>query len=142
MSGRLKVCPPGGVALVDVRDVAAFLPRLIERGHPGVGYLLSAANLSLRDFFTRLSQISGVSAPPLDLPSSLLKSAAPLFKRLARSELFGAVDGVSFEMGCHYWYVDASAAQALGFQPRPVEETLTATVQDLASRGLFFFDLK
>ena len=138
LGGQLRACPPGGIALVDVRDVAAFLPRLIEAGEPGVGYLLSAANLSLRAFFQLLSQQSGVPAPPFDLPKPLLRRAGPLLRRLSGFEALGGLDPISFEMGCYSWHVDSSRAEALGFSARAVEETLADTVEDLERRGLFF----
>ena len=53
---------PGGLSFVDVRDVADCLPRLMEQGEPGVGYLMGAANLGVRDFLLGLEQVQGKRA--------------------------------------------------------------------------------
>jgi dihydroflavonol-4-reductase len=137
LCGDIKAALPGGMSLVDARDVAAVLPALLDRGEPGVGYLLSALNCSIREFLVLLEQASGVKAPGFVLPRKLVTKAEGLMKWASGLKSFGGLEAQTFEMGCHYWFLDASrAVRELGFHTRPVAETLADTVEFLrAGRG-------
>ena len=136
LSGGVKAALPGGLSLVDARDVAAILPTLMTKGTPGVGYLLGSVNFPVRDFLLGLQQVSGVRAPSFTLPSKLINRTGGLFKTVSRLSYFGGLDPVTFEMGCHYWYIDSSkAASDLGFAPRDWAQTLADTVTDIRSIG-------
>jgi dihydroflavonol-4-reductase len=130
--GDFKASLPGGVSAVDARDVAAILPALMERGAPGVGYLLGAGNLPLPDFFKLLEQVSGVKAPAFSMPRGLVDRAGGLLKRVSQLKALGGLDPQTYEMACHFWYLDDARARAeLGWAPRPLAETLRDTVEDL-----------
>ena len=137
IEGRVPMCPPGGLSFVDVRDAAAATVRALERGEPGRRYLLGSANLTLRAFFDKVARVSGVSAPRIDLPSvrgldAMLSSLADRAARLLGTD---ALDPVSLEMACVYWYLDATRAEKeLGFAPRDPMDTLVDTVDDLRAR--------
>ena len=138
LCGDVMAALPGGMSAVDVRDVADVLPRLMDEGAPGVGYLLGAINCSVRDFLVRLEQVSGVRAPNFTLPRSLTdnKAVGRLLKGFSSMKPFGGLEPMTFEMGCHYWYIDSSRAQAeLGFAPRDFGATLRDTVEDLRGIG-------
>jgi dihydroflavonol-4-reductase len=130
--------PRGGIALVDVRDAARGLVLAAEKGRSGERYLLSAANLTVRAFFERLSRISGVPAPWLDLPrrTELAVGIFSIYEQALRS-IGGKppVDAESIELGQHFWYCSADKAEKeLGFVARDVQETLRDTVADLIER--------
>lgn len=132
LSGKVKAALPGGVSAVDVRDVAATLPALMARGEPGVGYMLTGANLTVRDFLMLLEQSSGVQAPAFEIPRALVDRAEGLLKKASRLKALGGLDEQTVEMGCRYWYVSAKRArEALGFTPRPIEDTIRDTINDL-----------
>lgn len=136
LCGDIKAGLPGGMSLVDVRDVAAVLPALMEKGAVGVGYLLGAVNCTVRDFMVALGQVSGVRAPAFDLPRSVVDRAGGVLKAVSRLRFFGGLEPQTFEMGCHYWYIDSSRARAeLGFAPRDWMATLADTVEDLRAIG-------
>jgi dihydroflavonol-4-reductase len=136
LCGDVKAGLPGGMSMVDVRDVAEILPRVMKDGRVGVGYLLGAHNCEVREFLVALEQVSGVSAPAFTIPTALTRKASGLLKRVAGLTAFGGLEEQTFEMGCHYWYIDSSAAAAeLGFEPRDWMETLSETVKDLRQIG-------
>ena len=137
LGGGVKAALPGGLSAVDVRDVARFLPILMEKGQPGIGYLLGGRNLTVRSFLNQLAQISGVTAPLLDLPLDLTNKAQGVLKWISKQSMFGGIDPKTFEMGCHFWYVDSSLAKSLGFSPRPLSETLVDALNDLEDRGFW-----
>ncbi len=60
--------PTGSNAVVDARDVAAAMKRLITEGTSGERYLLIGENLSYRKLFTLIAASAGHSAPTLLLP--------------------------------------------------------------------------
>lgn len=135
LCGDIKAALPGGVSAVDVRDVAAVLPVAMERGAPGFGYLLGSRNLALRDFLLMLEQVSGVKAPRMGMPRSLIERAGGLLKQASRLDVMGGLEPMTFEMACHYWYIDSARAVAdLGWAPRALEATLRDTVEWLGGR--------
>jgi dihydroflavonol-4-reductase len=137
LSGQVTAALPGGLSFVDVRDVADCLPRLMEDGEPGVGYLMGAINLGVRDFLLGLEQVSGVNAPAFTIPHSVVSRAGGWLKKVSRLPMFGGLDEETFEMGCHYWYIATHrACDELGFDPRDWNETLRDTVDDIRSIGM------
>lgn len=137
---RVPAVPPGGLSYVDVRDAADGMILAMEKGRPGRRYLLGASNVTIREFFARLERISGIAAPLLPLPRApeLAKLGTSLLdKFLGRVGMALPVDPVSLDMAQHYWYLDASLAEAeLGWFPRDAMETLVDTVRDLEDRGV------
>lgn len=137
---KVPLVPAGGIAFVDARDAAAAMWLAMDRGRGGERYLVNAANMTLDAFFGRLSRLSGVPAPKLHAPRSVLlaKAGAELLKRAAKHvPLTVELDAVSAEMAQYFWYVDASKARKeLGWTHRDPMETLSETVEDLRSRGV------
>ncbi len=137
LSGQVTAALPGGISFVDVRDVADCLPTLMKKGQPGVGYLMGATNLGVRDFLVGLEQVSGVNAPAFTIPHSVVSRAGGWLKKVSRLPVFGGLDEETFEMGCHYWYVESQrACDELSFTPRDWSETLRDTVDDIRTIGL------
>jgi dihydroflavonol-4-reductase len=140
LEGEVLAAPRGGIAAVDVRDVAAAMIAALERGRSGERYLLNAANIGVPVFLDRLERISGVSAPVARLPRSrgLAVEATRLFGKMVKAvggELPMSVESV--EMAQYYWYCDSGKAMRdLGFAPRDLTDTLRDTVSDLLSRGV------
>jgi dihydroflavonol-4-reductase len=137
LSGQLKAVPPGGLNAVDVRDVASFLPILMERGEVGIGYMIGGTNLSARSLINQIAQITDRPPPLLDLPLKATKRAMGPLKWLSAIPMFGGIDPQTFEMACHYWYINNERAISLGFTPRPLSDTLLAALRDLKSRGFY-----
>jgi dihydroflavonol-4-reductase len=128
LEGRIAVAPAGGLSFVDARDAAEAMWLAMERGRPGERYLVSACNLSVRDFLERLARIAGTSAPLFTVPASA---------RLAGvgAKVLG-LDPVRAEMATFFWYVDAAKAQReLDWRPRDPGVTLYETVDDLFRTG-------
>lgn len=135
IAGTLPALPRGGLAVVDVRDVAAAMVSALTRGTGGQRYLLSAANLPFDVFFGRLARLAGVDAPKVALPRErrMALTAYWLYETALRQlGTAPAVDRSTVDMGSHFWYCDASrAVRELGFAPRDVQTTLRDTVADL-----------
>lgn len=138
LSGQLKAVPPGGLNAVDVRDVAQFLPVLAKQGEVGMPYMLGGTNLSARSLINQIAQITSRQPPLLDIPQKLVKKAMSPLKWISQISIFGGIDPQTFEMACHYWYINSEKAQELGFESRPLSNTLLDALQDLKTRGFYY----
>jgi dihydroflavonol-4-reductase len=137
---RIPAVPPGGLSYVDARDAADAMRLAFEKGTPGRRYLVGACNVTLREFFARLSRVSGVSAPFVPVPRwpEVARVGGKLLEHA--SNRFGMnmpIDPISFDMAQFYWYLDATRAETeLGWRARDPIETLHDTVRDLRDRGI------
>ena len=135
LDGKVPFVPSGGLNFVDVRDAAGAFAAAMSRGRPGASYILGGANLTFREYFMKIADLSGRAGPRLCIPSWLgwfPWALAWLASKVAA--LFGAwdpsLDPVVVEMSQHYWYADPEAArQDLGFAPRDPDATLQDTIK-------------
>lgn len=137
---RIPAIPGGGYSFVDARDAAKGFLLAAEHGLPGQRYLLAAQNLTIRAFCEKLSRISGVAMPALQMPKSPIlgilgaRVAEKVAERLNTKPL---VDKVSAEMAQYFWYADSTKARTeLGWEPRDPMDTLADTIEDLRARGV------
>jgi dihydroflavonol-4-reductase len=137
---KVPFLPGGGMSFVDARDAAEAMILAMDRGRAGERYLVSAVNLTIEAFFARLERISGVPAPKLRTPRSMLlaRAGVGILDKLSKHvPIESAVDRISAEMAQCFWYVDATKAKAeLGWTHRDPGETLVDTVNDLRERGV------
>ncbi|MCB9452165.1 MAG: NAD-dependent epimerase/dehydratase family protein [Anaerolineaceae bacterium] len=66
----------GGIAVVDVRDVAAMHLAAAERGQTGERYILGTANYTHREWYGMIADVVGTRHPFLPLPDFVLPVAA------------------------------------------------------------------
>jgi dihydroflavonol-4-reductase len=135
LNKEIPIVTTGGFSFVDARDVASAVVAALEQGKNGERYLLGALNCTLKDFFERLSQVSGVGMPALSVP---LPRRVATFGIGLLETVVGAVGGklpvtqIEADMASAYWYVDSRKAErALGFKPRDPMLTLLDTVKDI-----------
>ena len=125
LCGRLPIIVAGGIAFVDIRDVAGALLRLAELERVRAIYHLPGTACSVRAFFELAEEISGARAPRL-VP---FRPAWVLGSVLARLGIHALPDPVVIEMASHFWDVRSRYAEAeLGFRSRDPRETLTDTI--------------
>ena len=133
---EIPMVPPGGINVVDVRDVADAAVAAATKGRPGERYLLGGPNMTLEAFFVLLAKVTGKPAPTLRASKGMNRVAGRVIGAL---EDVGGLEGdesVAYEMAGHYWYLDARKAQSeLGFTPRPTEQTLRDAVAWVRSQG-------
>jgi dihydroflavonol-4-reductase len=122
---------PGGYNWVDVRDVCSAAINAIELGVPGESYLLGGSWQSLKTMASTVEQLGGHKAPWLCLPMSVAYLGAiflNLHATITKSvPLYTAMSLETLEHG-HMNISSKKAAKALGFSPRPFEETMADTI--------------
>ena len=114
-----------------IDDVVEGHVRALERGKLGEGYILAGENLSLQDFFVRLSSLSGKPEPKLVVPFWIAWSMGR-FETL-RANLTGKPPQITHEVVNiykHDWaFSSQKAMRELGYQITPFAEGLKKTVE-------------
>jgi len=105
----------------------------MERGKPGESYIITGPPHTLVEAFQIAERISGVPAPSITLPPTVLRAAASFvgflerFGRLPLPEAYTA-EGLRVTSGVTYLGDNAKARRELGFDPRPLEVGLRETL--------------
>ena len=122
LRGLLRVHVPGGLSNVDARDVAAGLLALAERGRTGERYILTnrEGNLSHRDFFRRVGEVTGVRRRMVGLPPRLAALGATLVP--------WPVKPGEVRAAANWWFYEPGKAEReLGFTTLLLDETIADT---------------
>ncbi|MFQ5960110.1 MAG: hopanoid-associated sugar epimerase [Candidatus Methylomirabilales bacterium] len=120
-----------GLNLVHVRDVARGHILAAQKGRVGEKYILGNRNLTLREIFAMLEQISGISAPRFRVPYPVALLAAcgsELYALVARQEPQISLTAVRMA-GKMMFFDPAKAIRELELPQTPVEEALREAVE-------------
>lgn len=130
-TGKLPALVDAGLCWVDIRDVAEGMITACEQAKPGSKYILSGKWVTLSGIAREVSKIIGNQPPQIVLPLWAAKMAAPvatimdrlrgkrpMFTSIAMKELESNPD-ISFKL----------AEKELGYNPRPINETVSDTIE-------------
>lgn len=138
MKGRMWAYIETGMNLVDVDDVAVGHLRAMERGRIGERYILGNRNLSLRDVFDILGQLTGIRPPRVKLPWQAVVPLAHL-NLLAANYVTRRPPRIPLEgvrMAKYRMHYDcAKALRELGLPQTPVETALEKAVRWFRDHG-------
>jgi dihydroflavonol-4-reductase len=133
---RLPALTPGGMSLVFVGGVAQGHLAAAERGKHGERYILSDTYADLRELAETVVRLAGRGRVPPTLPLPLARAFAGLGEGVARvirrppMLARGQLHFIQWQ-----GKADSSKAQReLGFEPTPLEEGLTRTLDELGLR--------
>ncbi len=138
LRGRIPVYLDTGMNLVDVEDVAEGHILALEKGQPGERYILGNRNVSLKEVFEMLQDLTGRRAPRWQAPFWLVIGAGYvdllLEGRLLRREPRIPLEGLKVSrkpmyVKCH------KAISELGLPQRPVESALENAVRWFTDYG-------
>jgi dihydroflavonol-4-reductase len=123
----VPLIPPGSFDFVDVRDAACGALLAAERGRRGRRYILAGEHRTLREFTRHLAEIRGMSMWwRLSMPSwvyVLVAFLAECGAALWPGEPYPSPQSAC--ISCYDWrYLHDRARTELGFQPRPLYESL------------------
>jgi dihydroflavonol-4-reductase len=137
--GKLPALLDCTLNLIDVRDVALGLVRVLNRGVPLRRYLLGNENITLGRLFGLLSDITGIAPPRWRVPYPAALAFAwcsELYadywsRRMPKATLTGV------RLARRLMHFDPSRSLAeLGLRPRPLGESLVDAVAWLRHEGL------
>ncbi len=136
--GRLWALVEGGFNWVDVRDVAEGALRAGEQAPAGSRYILSGHWASLHDLAELAREIIGTPVPHLVFPLWAARIGAPFVtaaSRLAGMRPFYTSEALRPLDGNRY-ISHERATRELGYQPRPLRDTVMDTLLWFESRGV------
>ena len=138
LRGRVPGYIATGMNLVDVADVAEGHILAMQQGTPGQRYILGRRNLTLRETFHILAEITGRPAPRLRYPYWLVIAAAHCDQWL-EGNLLGrppAIPVEAIKVARHPMYVSSQKAVAqLGMPQSSVEVALEKAVRWFTDHG-------
>lgn len=129
--GRRREYIDAELNLIDVRDVAEGMIRAMDRGRIGRRYLLGHTNLTLRQVFSYLAQLTGLPEPTRRVPYPLALAFAYLSEFLADvvTHRIPAATVTGVKLTRRRMHFDPSQSlDELRLQPRPVVSSLADAV--------------
>lgn len=126
-----------GLNIIDVEDCARGHILAEKMGAIGQKYIMGNVNLTLREIFVVLSEITGLSPPKVRLPYAPILLAAYINEGLSKitgREPLIPLAGV--QMAAKFMYFDPSrAVRELGLPQTPVREALQRAVEWFRQNG-------
>jgi nucleoside-diphosphate-sugar epimerase len=137
-AGRMRLLVDAGFDWVDARDVARAAIAAIAEGKAGERYLLSGHWISFAELAALCGGVAGSPVRRMAVPVGVARLGLPVARLAAapsRTEpLFTAESLAIVAHGCKACS-HAKATRDLGFEPRPLRETLADTCAWFRSRG-------
>jgi dihydroflavonol-4-reductase len=127
-----------GLNLVDVEEVARMHVGALERARPGERYILGGENFSLKQILDKMSAITGIPSPTMEVPHRVAMAFA-FFDELITGRLRGREPRATVEavrMGKKKMFASsAKAERELGFRIVPVYPALRAAIEWFRAHG-------
>jgi len=113
------------LSFVHVDDCADGLVRIIERGHDGEEYILSAQSTTFREWFETIAQVTGKRAPRWYLPDLLTFDVGDVVRRAVPGKPGRILrDAIAMSNGENWAFSGEKARRELGWEPRSFEQGL------------------
>lgn len=134
--GWLVPVPPGGIGVIDVRDVARMHLAAAEKGVTGERYILGAANYTQREFLQMIADVVGARRPFIPVPGFILPVAASIIDLARRLGINTPVDADQTRLGARNIYFDSSKAwEAFGKPQIDMRQSLEDTYRWYQDNG-------
>ena len=130
LAGKLPYAVKGGYDFVDVRDVADGIVSCAVNGKRGEGYILSGHYVTIKEIVDVVKEITGMKKKVVYFPMCVAKAVAPTYERIAvrkKQKLFFTPYAVKV-LSSNGRFSNEKARELLGYNPRPVSETLKDAV--------------
>lgn len=129
---------PGGFCAVDVDDCGEGHVLAEERGRAGRRYILGNHNVGYREFYSLVSEVSGVRVPLVRLPASLLGTSGWVLERWADRVSHAPPRGTykaSRQVTRQLYFDNTRARTELGLPVTPLRETIEKAVRWFRDNG-------
>jgi dihydroflavonol-4-reductase len=139
LRGKVPAVSAGGFCAIDVDDVAKAHVAAETQGRVGERYILGNHNVSLREFFALVSDVAGIRAPTLPMPSMLARGAARGMEfwsdHVSKKVPLATYKSVQYMQ--RYAYFDGSkATRELGMQCTPLRTSVERAVEYFRTNGM------
>jgi len=128
---RIPFCPPGGMDLVDVDDVAKAHVETVRQGKIGESFIVSGRFVTFQELFQILAQTTRLKAPRFKLPISLFYTM--VFLKEKYDSILGKPPTITLKKArAATSFMESSSEKLireLGFRPRKVEEAIEKAVK-------------
>lgn len=127
-----------GLNLADVKEIARGHLLAMEKAVPGRRYILGGENLTLKQILDKLSALTGLASPRVQVPHAVALGFAALDEFFTgvvlRKEPRATIDAV--RMGYKKMFASsAKAERELGYKVIPVEDALRRAIQWFQTHG-------
>ncbi len=127
-----------GLNLVDVSEVARAHVLALTKGRPGSRYILGGENLTLKQILDKMSAITGIPSPTVEIPFAVAATYA-FFEEWITGRMRGKEPRATLEevrMGRKKMFASsAHAQQELGFRIVPVYPAMRAAIEWFCANG-------
>ncbi|MFO7999601.1 MAG: NAD-dependent epimerase/dehydratase family protein [Marinilabilia sp.] len=132
MGYRKKIifCPPGGKNFVNATDAAKGVVAALEKGKNGEAYLLAGENLTYKEFFRKMSDITSNRAVYITLPAFVLYLAGYIGNILQKSGIKTPLSLTNMKMLCvRNFYSNHKARKELNLEFGDIEEGIRQAIR-------------
>jgi dihydroflavonol-4-reductase len=126
LAGKLPGVPPGGTTVVDARDVAAAMVKLLERDVPGERFIVAGRYHTLREILDAATEAGGMKRIAFSLPPWLalgIGHMTEVWARITNGTPMVPIEGVRMLLQ-NFRASSAKAERELGVTFRPLAETI------------------
>ena len=137
LRGNMPAFLDTGLNVVYAGDVAAGHLAACERGKPGERYILGGENLTLRQIFESLAEVTGIRAPSMRIPYAVAYAAGVAstgWAAVTGKEPRAPLDAVRMAKK-KMWADSGKAARELGYSARPAVEALRRAAEWFKANG-------
>jgi dihydroflavonol-4-reductase len=128
LHGRVPPLVPGGLNVVDIRDVTDGFLAALDRGRSGERYLLCGQNLSLSELIRLTANVVGRQPPRLRLSLRAARTAGALIAGVGRLLRLRSNLDLLRMAGLYFYYDGTKARHEFGLgPPRPYVPAATAS---------------
>ena len=135
LNDKLPAITKGGYDIVDVRDVVKGILQVIDKGRSGESYLLTGHYVTVKELIEGAAKAANKKPVKNKVPHFVIKAVSPFIERHAKKHNKAPLF-TGFSMDClmqnsNYSYKKAN--EELGYNPRPLEETMKDTIEWMQS---------
>jgi dihydroflavonol-4-reductase len=127
-----RITAPIGFSVLDVRDFAEGVLRAAQNGHHGRRYILSGENLTSDTLLKEVAAVRGIRPPHFLFPLKrwMLYPLVTAYEMVSRQrrKTPKVTRSILQLWGRHAWYDTTLARKELGWEPRPLPDTLRDTL--------------
>jgi dihydroflavonol-4-reductase len=138
LNGKFPAYVDTGLNLVDVSEIARAHVLALTKGTPGRRYILGGENLTLKQILDKMSAITGIPSPTVEIPFAIAATYA-FFEEWITGRIRGREPRATLEevrMGRKKMFASsAHAQQELGFHVVPVYPAMRAAIDWFRSHG-------